>query len=125
MIGHTPDLTIARLKGVKPEDIQVEVGVVRDDIGDQLAVSAGIANKVIKRTSQPEGMAKMLATGRIKVWVYTESTATKHLKSIGENLDDYEVTHVLKTSSLYYAFSKDVDDALVAKLQQGIDMVRK
>jgi ABC-type amino acid transport substrate-binding protein len=113
------------ITNVAPQNINVDVGVVRDDIGDHLSVSAGVPDSVIKRNSKPDGMAKMLATDRIKAWAYPERTAFKHLKSIGENIDDYEVIHVLKASSLYFAFSKDVDDAIVAKLQQGINMVNK
>lgn len=105
-------------------NIKYKVGVVRDDVGDSLAKAAGVPESMITRNSGSEAMAKMLAGGRIDVWAYPEVAAIDFLEKAGENMDDYEVVYVLKSTKLYYAFSKDTDDSIVAKLQKGIDMVK-
>jgi len=77
------------------------------------------------RASKPEGASKMLISDRIKLWAYSENSAIQQLKDAGANIDDYEVVHVLKSSELYFAFSKDVDDSVIQLLQKGIDQVRQ
>jgi ABC-type amino acid transport substrate-binding protein len=101
------------------------IGVVRDTVGDQLIVAAGVPSDKIKANSKPRGATKMLTNNRIKLWAYSENSGFKQLTEIGENIDDYEIVHVLKSSELYFAFSKDVDDEIIALLQKGIDSLAK
>jgi polar amino acid transport system substrate-binding protein len=114
---------IAPFDNVK--DNPEKVGVVRDTVGDQLMVAAGATDDGLMRNSKPEGAAKMLMSDRVKLWAYSENSAIQQLKDAGANIDDYEVVHVLKSSELYFAFSKDVDDSVVQLLQKGIDLVRQ
>lgn len=113
-IGQIADIT----------QVKEKVAVVRDDVGDQLAVAAGVPENIIDRKPKPEGTAKMLANGRIKLWAYGEIGGINSLKRVGENPDDYEVVYVLDAKDLYFAFSKDVDDGIINLLQKGIDMTR-
>jgi polar amino acid transport system substrate-binding protein len=106
------------------KDNSEKVGVVRDTVGDQLMVSAGATDGGLMRASKPEGASKMLISDRIKLWAYSENSGAQQLKDAGANIDDYEIVHVLKSSELYFAFSKDVDDSVIQLLQKGIDMVK-
>lgn len=101
-----------------------KVGVVRDTVGDQLVVGAGVADNMIIRNSKPDSMAQMLINGRVKLWAYSETSGAQTLVEAGENIDDYEVVNVLKSKDLYFAFSKDVDDSVIELLQKGIDMAK-
>jgi polar amino acid transport system substrate-binding protein len=107
------------------KDNSETVSVVRDTVGDQLMMTAGAVDGDLKRTSKPEAAAKMLINDRVKLWAYSENSGAQQLELAGANIDDYEVVHVLKTSQLYFAFSKDVDDSVIQLLQKGIDQVRK
>lgn len=100
------------------------IGAVRDDVGELSLRELHLEKTIITLGVQPESIAKMLQSGRIDLWVYGESSAFDVLKSIGAKLTDYEVVYVLKTLDLYYAFSADVDDALVEQLQDAIDTIR-
>ncbi|MGS2717444.1 substrate-binding periplasmic protein [Eionea flava] len=104
--------------------IDKKVAVIRDSVDDQLTVKANTPAGMITRASKPDAAAKMLATGRVDLWAYNEITAKEILQRNGQNVDDYEIVHVLATSDLYFAFSKDVDDAVVELLQKGVDMVK-
>ena len=107
------------------KDNSEKVAVVRDTVGDQLMVSAGSTDDGLMRASKPEGASKMLINDRIKLWAYSENSGAQQLKDAGANIDDYEIVHVLKSSELYFAFSKDVDDSVIQLLQKGIDQVRQ
>ena len=117
-----------KASGITPfdniKDNSEKVVVVRDTVGDQLMVSAGATDDRLARASKPEGASKMLINDRIKLWAYSENSGARQLKDAGANIDDYEVVHVLKSSELYFAFSKDVDDSVIQLLQKGIDQVR-
>jgi ABC-type amino acid transport substrate-binding protein len=79
---------------------------------------------MITRTTKPDAASKMLSTGKVDLWAYNELTAIEILTRNGQNMDDYEIVHVLSSSDLYFAFSKDVDDSIVQLLQKGVDMSR-
>jgi len=104
--------------------IDKKVVVIRDSVDDQMTVKANVSTKLITRASKPDSAAKMLSTNRVDLWAYNELTAIEILMRNGQSLDDYEIVHVLSSSDLYFAFSKDVDDSVVQLLQKGIDMVK-
>jgi polar amino acid transport system substrate-binding protein len=104
--------------------IDKKIVVIRDSVDDQMTVKANVASKLITRASKPDAASKMLSTGRVDLWAYNELTAIEILKRNGQNIDDYEIVHILSSSDLYFAFSKDVDDSIVQLLQKGIDMVK-
>jgi ABC-type amino acid transport substrate-binding protein len=106
------------------KDSSEKVVVVRDTVGDQLMVGAGATDDDLVRASKPEGASKMLINDRVKLWAYSENSGAQQLKGAGANIDDYEIVHILSSSELYFAFSKDVDDSIVQLLQKGIDIVK-
>lgn len=101
-----------------------KIVVIRDDVGEQLVLSAGTPEGMVTQISKSENAAKMLISGRAKLWGYDEGSALTILEGLGENLADYEVVNVVKATELYFAFSTDVDDSIVQLLQKGIDEVR-
>ncbi|MGH1486576.1 MAG: substrate-binding periplasmic protein [Cellvibrionaceae bacterium] len=109
----------------KMADITQTVGVVRDDIGEHLILSQKVPSRLLFRSSKPYSMARMLAKDRVTFWAYPEDTAKELLVEIGESLDNYRVAHILGSTGLYYAFSKDVDDSIIAKLQEGLDKIKQ
>lgn len=110
-------------KGLKINSVadlaDLKAGVVRDDIGDELAQQAGI--KQIERVPSNDQNIKKLNEGRIDIWVFEESVAKWQIQSLGFNADDYESVWTLSESDLYYAFHKDTDDALIASIQKTLD----
>lgn len=104
--------------------ISEKIVLVRDDIADQMVVGAGVPDNMIIRSSKLEASAKQIENDRAKLWAYSEIAVPTILEGIGANIDDYEIVHVLRSTDLYFAFSKDVDDALIAKLQAGIDATK-
>lgn len=101
-----------------------KVGAIRDDVGELFLRELHLEKSIITLGVQPDSIAKMLQSGRVDLWAYGESSAKDTLKKIGAKISDYEVVRVLKTLDLYYAFSQDVPDKLVAELQAAIDTIR-
>lgn len=101
-----------------------KIGVIRDDIGEQLALSNGIPDAKLKRVGKAPALAKMLDKGRVDLWAYEENVARWFIKSNGLNNGDFVTVLVLSEGQLYYSFSPDVDPALVQQLQQAVDDVR-
>jgi polar amino acid transport system substrate-binding protein len=107
-----------------PEDlVNLMAGVIREDTGDQLAQSFGIKN--IDRASDNEPNIKKLNAGRIDIWIYGEQAAKIQLAAAGFNPDDYESVWTMSESSLYYAFHKDTDPALLEAMQKVLDEMKE
>ena len=126
VVVNTFDAIALKSKGLKiasaEELVGLKAGVIRDDVGDALAQKAGI--KQIERVPSNDQNIKKLNEGRIDIWVFGESSAKIQLKEMGMNPDDYESVWRLSESGLYFAFHKDVDDALIASMQKVLDEMK-
>ena len=128
--GH--DVIIAK----KSRNIRIEtindlnkyiIGVVRDDIAEQLLLEAGAKPTKIYQTVSGTGgqnLAKMLAGERIDLWAYGEITAFSNLKQSGFSVSDFEVVYHLDKTDGYYALNIETDDRIVTQLQKALDEIR-
>ena len=65
-----------------------------------------------------------MAADRIDIWAYEERVAGTILKSINENLDDYESIYTIKNGFLYFGFNKNTDDDIIGKFQNSLDKLK-
>ena len=109
-----------------PEDIKkYKIGVLRDDIGEQLVLSLGAKESHLTRVAVAKSVIKMMNADRVELWAYEENAARWFIKGEGFSNEDYDTVYVLKDSDLYYTFSLDIDKSLVNELQKGIDLIKK
>ena len=108
--------------GTAADLADLSAGVIKDDIGDQLAEKAGI--KKIDRTANNGQNIKKLNSGRVDIWIYEENVALWQLKDMGFDPADYETVYVLEAGRLDYAFHKDTDQALIDQLQKVLDEMK-
>lgn len=101
------------------------IGAIRDDIGEQLLIQAGVDKKAVERVSKARILIKMLNSGRIDMWSYCENVAKWLFHKNGFQPDDYETVWVLAEVYDYYAFHKDMPDALVQQFQNALDEIKK
>jgi polar amino acid transport system substrate-binding protein len=101
------------------------IGVIRDDIGEQLLLARGVPGTNLRRISNADSLARMLARGRIQLWAYQESVARWFIKQNQLSNADFSVAYVLDEAELYYAFSLDVPVDLVRQLQRGLDRLHQ
>lgn len=103
---------------------KLKLGAIRDDVGQQLLIANGVAEGQIELSAKAEAMIEKLKYRRIDGIAYEENVARWFIRKNDLSNDDFEVSHVLKEGELYYAFSKDTDDAFVETLQKGIDAIK-
>lgn len=110
------------------EIMKYRIGVVREDIGEQLLVSAGIELSKLDRIGGVNATLqsiKKLNKGRFEAWSYEENVAKWEIKENGFNPDEYEIVYTLKEGELYYAFHRDTSGSLIQKLQNTLDELKK
>lgn len=109
-----------------PMDLaQYRIGVIRDDVGEQLLLEAGVPRDSIQENSYAENIAQQIQKDRIDLWAYEENVAKWWIATAGFKTSDYEVVHILQEGELYYAFNKNTDVKVIKLLQKGVDMVKE
>ncbi|USD42404.1 ABC transporter substrate-binding protein [Vibrio sp. SCSIO 43135] len=109
----------------EPRDlIKYRIGVIRDDVGEQLLLELGVPRDSMQESSYAKTLAEQLQKERIDLWAYEENVAKWWILQTGYNPDEFSPVFVLQEGELYYAFNKDIDRALIDELQQAIDKVK-
>ncbi|MGM0508015.1 MAG: substrate-binding periplasmic protein [Fusobacteriota bacterium] len=121
------------LKAKKEEEIEIngvedmkdyKIGVVRDDIAQQLLEKMGVPDKNLYEDATPKLNARKLNAERIDIWAYEENVASYTLRSEGYNPNDYESIYLLKEGELFIGFNKDTSDEIVNKFQKSIEKLK-
>ncbi|MCK6263989.1 transporter substrate-binding domain-containing protein [Vibrio sp. ZSDE26] len=102
-----------------------KIGVVKDDIGEQLLLDIGVPRAAMLEASDVVVLAELLTKKRIDLIAYSERTAYWYASQAGMNSELFKPIYTLKEGHTYYAFNKDSDPILVKKLQLGIDRVKE
>ncbi len=103
---------------------QYRIGVIRDDVGEQLLLELGVPRDSMVESSVPETLANQFVKDRIDLWAYEENVAKWWLKRGGYDTQEFEAVYVLSEGELYFAFNLETDSRLVQQLQQGIDAIK-
>lgn len=108
-----------------PQDInRYTVGVIRHDVAELMMLRLGGDGIRVVRSSRGEALVKLLERDRIQLLAYGKPVARWYIHNAGLDNANFEVVYELDEADLYYAFSRDVDDALVEKLQKAIDRIK-
>ena len=102
----------------------LKVGVVRDDIGDQLMRKLALSDDVIQRKNSMRQLLFLLRTGRVDAVAYAVDVFKYAMTGSGNNPGDYEEVLVLKEGQLGYAFHNSTAPEVLAPLQKAIDELR-
>lgn len=114
------------IKISSPKDMEkYAIGVVRDDVGEQLLRAQGIPESRISIETDGANLARMLGRGHVDLWAYDGFAARWFLKQVGLDPSQYETVYTLHQGEQYYAVSKSTSPALVKALQEAIDHVKQ
>lgn len=105
-----------------------KIGVVRDDVGEQLLLKAGVNVANLDQIGGVNVLAqsiKKLNKGRFDLLAYDDEVAFWIIKKQGFDPDSYETVYTLKKGQLYYACNKKVSQLLIQKLQQALDELKE
>ena len=104
---------------------QYRIGVIRDDVGEQLLAELGVPRESMIEDTVPQKLVHKFISGEFDLWAYEENVANWWLKESGQDPKDYETVFTLSEGDLYFAFNLGTDRALVRKLQQGINELKQ
>ncbi len=115
-------LKSSKIKITSAKDLlNYKIGCVRDDVGEQLAIAAGVPKNKLERTTGYEKNVQKLEAKRIDLYVSSMSSVTLYAKKIGLDPGMFESVYVLDESHLCYAFNLNIPDDVIARLQKAYD----
>ena len=104
------------------EDLnRLKIAVVRDDIGEQLLLEAGVNSGAIDQLNSGLSMVKKLAAGRVDAIAYAHAVTLSLFEQAEINPDEYEIVHVLKQSDMGYTFHHSTDARILEPIRKVLD----
>ncbi|MEH6443265.1 MAG: transporter substrate-binding domain-containing protein [Oceanospirillaceae bacterium] len=99
---------------------RLKIGVVREDIGEQLLISQGVKPGSIDRLNSGLSMMKKMAAGRIDAVAYSHATTQLLFKTANINPNEYEIIYVLKNSTMGFAFHNSTDASVLEAIRKAL-----
>ena len=124
LVKSDTSLIAKKSKNLKIKSIEdakkLKIGVVREDIGEELVLKAGIDKNQIEQSNNAQNMSKKLDLDRLDAVAYEFGTLAWNMKL--ENIDSskYEEIYLLEKGETCFAFHKDIDPNILAKVQKAI-----
>ncbi len=119
---------VPRAKNLKVNSIAdlsaLRIGVVRDDVGDQLIRKFALSDDAIAKKDSLRQLSYYFARGRVDAIAYASQVFSHYIKSAGEDPGQYEEAYVLKEGHLGYAFHHSTPPEVLAPLQKAINDLR-
>lgn len=103
---------------------KLRIGVVTDDVGEQLILSLGVHTQAIHKNNTALGLVQMLDRGRLDAIAYAEDVARYQFGLAGLDPNDYESAYLLSKSHIGYAFHKTTPSQTLEPLRKALDELR-
>ena len=100
------------------------IGVVRDDIGDQLLLPFNLDEAKVTRKNSLKQLLFLLKVGKIDMVAYASDVFLDSVKRSGGSPSEFEVVFSLRKGYMGYAFHQSTDPAVLAPLQSALDELR-
>ena len=105
-----------------PADLDgLKIGVVRDDVGDQLLLKVLGNDTNVSRKNSLKQLMYLLHSGRIDAVSYSAGVFQHAARKAGDDPGLYEEVFVLEEGQLGYAFHNATDPAILVPLQKAVD----
>lgn len=109
-----------------PADITpYSVATVRNGSCEKVFFDQKFPVVTLHRCTNATTAVKHVVNGSVDLLVLPKSPAFNILISLNVDPRDYEVVHELDTFDLYLAFNKQTDAALIAKLREGLQELKR
>jgi polar amino acid transport system substrate-binding protein len=121
------DVSVARLAAATaaPALSASRVVVIRGDVAESAARQLGVVEARIARASDPETAARMLLHGRVDAWVHGDAAMRWTLASMGHALETVSFSASVRVGDNYFACNRAVPADYLARLQGGLDALKK
>ena len=132
IISNKNVLIALKAKNIKIQSIndckKYKIGVVSDDIGEQLLLKEGFKKEALDRiggtTAITQSIQKLIR-GRIDLFSYSEAVVQWEIKNLKKNPGDFETVYTLSEGQLYYALNKETSDAVISQMQKALDELKR
>jgi len=116
-------------KNLKLKDIneaaKFRVGVIRNDIGDTILVSAGFPDSALTRVASLRQLIMMLKTNRIDMICITERSMKNEFTRDKSLNFKYKPVIFVKELKIYYAFNRSTDDEIISRFQTALTSINE
>lgn len=112
------------LEARRPDNKDIRVVALKDDIGEIAARNAGVTADHIFLVLTPSEAISRLVDGTSDVWVYAQHPGEKLIQTLAENASSFYVLDELARSRYYIAFNNQTDPAFVKALQDELDRMK-
>lgn len=97
-----------------------KVGVIRSDAGEQILLDKGVSARTMVQSIALQDMMEKLNKGKVDI----VCTSDKSLEKLRENSSgNYYKIITIDHINDYFAFSKDIPDALIKEFQTALDAI--
>ncbi|XXJ21257.1 substrate-binding periplasmic protein [Desulfovibrio caledoniensis] len=103
---------------------QYRYGTMRASASEQELIRLGVPPGRMDSVHDTTLNLRKLVQGRIDVVAGTESALFYTIRKMGLEPDTFEVVHRLMSANFYFAASRDMDPAIVCRLQAALDGLR-
>ncbi len=103
---------------------QLKIGVVRQDIGEQLLSERGVGRDAIVTTNSIRQLIKLLNSGRVDAIAYGYEIAIWSIREMGMDLSHYEIAYPLLEGQLGFAFNKGLGKDQLQRMQDVLEQLR-
>ena len=111
----------AQLQITSPRDINaLNIGVVRDDIGESLLEELGVTPKQIIYSNQADNLVQLLHRGRVDAIAYSDDVAVWNMLKANIDPQDYENVFTLLEGQLGFAFHAQTPTPWLDQLQGAL-----
>jgi ABC-type amino acid transport substrate-binding protein len=119
---YSPSLKQVALASLDDAKKVARIGVLKDYSIEQYLVSKGFTN-LVYCTDNKDAFNKLLK-GEIDLFPSDKITAEAALNSLGKSIYDVMGELTIRTDLIYFAFNKNIPDAVVADFQNAIDEMK-
>lgn len=102
-----------------------KIGIIIDDVGDQLLRTKGVAAKNLIRVVTRPQVQRLLYAGRIDLTADNHRGFIDYTIQAGYNPNDYESVYVINKDVISYAFHSSTPDSVIAIFQAALDTLKK
>ncbi|WP_421902719.1 substrate-binding periplasmic protein [Maridesulfovibrio sp.] len=108
------------------EDLKrYSITTARQGIGHQILKQEGFPENKLDTSNEASSMLEKLERKRVDIVLENENVVYHTLKGKKRVWKSLKELYVLDLGEIYFAFNNDTEDHVVAKLQKGIDIIRK
>ena len=100
------------------------IGVVHQDIGEQLLLQTGVDESILVRSRDVMSLVELMRLQRVDAIAYAQEVAHWYMDEAGIDPAEYRVVQELLSGQLGFAFHSGTPQALIDRLNTGVETLR-